>query len=122
LEREDPDFANIANDHKEIAINLFESAINQEKSWADYLFKDGSMLGLNKEILWNYIDYIARERMKAVDLPPLTEVKTNPLPWMLNWLNSATLQVAPQETAITSYVAGGIKSDINVSDLKNFEL
>ncbi|MEH6768533.1 ribonucleotide-diphosphate reductase subunit beta, partial [Psychrobacter sp.] len=98
-------------------------AAEQEKEWAGYLFKDGSMIGLNKDILCQYIEYITNLRMETVGLPAaFPNSKSNPIPWINTWLSSDNVQVAPQETEISSYLVGQIDSDLSDSDFDDFEL
>ncbi|MFC6276001.1 class Ia ribonucleoside-diphosphate reductase subunit beta [Psittacicella hinzii] len=113
----DPEMAEIAKECEEEAYNLFVDAANQEKEWAEYLFKDGSMLGLNQQILKEYVEYITNIRMEAVNLKTPFPKRSNPIPWMNNWLSSENVQVAPQETEISSYLVGQIDSKVNVDDL-----
>ncbi|RIY36744.1 class Ia ribonucleoside-diphosphate reductase subunit beta [Psittacicella gerlachiana] len=113
----DPEMAEIAKEAEQEAYELFLAAANQEKEWAEYLFKDGSMLGLNKQILQEYVEYITNIRMEAVNLPLPFAKRSNPIPWMNNWLSSENVQVAPQETEISSYLVGQIDSKVNVDDL-----
>ena len=88
--------------------------IEQEKEWAKYLFRDGSMIGLNEQILCQYIEWIGSKRMRAVGLTsPYSVPKVNPLPWTEKWIGGGNVQVAPQETEITSYVTGGVKQDVD---------
>ena len=101
---------------------MFESAINQEKEWAKYLFKDGVMIGLNEELLCEYIDWLAHKRMTALGLQPFTKGGSNPLPWTQKWISGAEVQVAPQETEISSYIVGGIKQDFIEGKFKGFKL
>ena len=60
--------------------------------------------------------------MKAIQLTPAYDQKTNPLPWVDHWLNSRSTQNAPQETEITSYVVGGVKQDVDSKTLKGLSL
>ena len=94
--KDDPEMAQIAEECKEEARAIFMNAVEQEKQWADYLFQNGSMIGLNKEILCQYVEYIANQRMSAIGLDTPFEISSNPLPWMNNYLNSDNVQVAPQ--------------------------
>ena len=119
---DDPDFAQIAKDCKEESIQLFKEVVEQEKDWAKYLFKDGSMVGLNEEILVQYVEYIANIRMNAIGLGTPYETKNNPIPWINAWLTSDNVQVAPQEVEISSYLVGQIDSTVDTSDLGGFEL
>lgn len=122
LPTDDPDFAKIAEECKEESIKLFVDAVNQEKEWANYLFKDGSMIGLNEKLLSDYIEWIANKRMTAVGLPSPYKGGSNPLPWTQKWISGAEVQVAPQETEITSYVVGGVKKDVTNDTFKGFSL
>jgi len=120
--QDDPEMAEIAEECKQDAADMFKEGAEQEKEWAEYLFKDGSMLGLNKEILCQYVEYITDVRVKAVGIDPIFNVTKNPIPWMKNWLASDTVQVAPQEVEISSYLVGQVDSEVNVEDLGDFEL
>ena len=103
-------------------VEIFRKAAQQEKDWAAYLFKDGSMIGLNETILCQYIEYITNQRMIAVGLPTIFDTKSNPIPWINTWLSSDNVQVAPQETEITTYLVGQIDSAMSSDDLDGFEL
>ncbi len=121
--RDDPEMVEIAEACYEESIEIFRKAAEQEKQWAGYLFKDGSMIGLNKDILCQYIEYITNLRMEAVGLPAaFPNSKSNPIPWINTWLSSDNVQVAPQETEISSYLVGQIDSDLSDSDFDDFEL
>ena len=105
-EGDDPEMKQIAEEEKENIIKMFEEAVEQEREWASYLFKDGSMIGLNDKLLIQYVEWIANKRMKALGLDPIYDVaqRNNPLPWTQHWISSKGLQVAPQETEVESYV------------------
>ncbi|MDN6308212.1 class Ia ribonucleoside-diphosphate reductase subunit beta [Psychrobacter sp.] len=121
--KDDPEMVDIAKECHEESIEIFRKAAEQEKEWAGYLFKDGSMIGLNKDILCQYIEYITNLRMEAVGLPAaFPNSKSNPIPWINTWLSSDNVQVAPQETEISSYLVGQIDSDLSDSDFDDFEL
>jgi ribonucleoside-diphosphate reductase beta chain len=122
LQKDDPDFVKIAKETEAECIQMFVDAVDQEKAWAEYLFKDGSMIGLNTELLGQYIEFICTRRMKNVNLTSPYDVKTNPLPWTQKWISGADVQVAPQETEITSYVSGGTKQDVSTDTFKGFSL
>ena len=123
LLKEDKDFVKIAKEMEPEAIKLFQRVIEQEKEWAKYLFRDGSMIGLNENILAEYIEWIGCKRMRAINLPcPYTVPKINPLPWTEKWIGGGNVQVAPQETEISSYVVGGVKQDVDDSVLKGLSL
>jgi len=121
---DDPEMKQIAIEEEEWVYKMFERAVNEEKRWAEYLFKDGSMIGLNDKLLCQYVEWIANRRMKSIGLKPLYDIsaKNNPLPWTQHWISSKGLQVAPQETEVESYVVGGIKQDVNKDTFSGFKL
>ncbi|WP_116963204.1 class Ia ribonucleoside-diphosphate reductase subunit beta [Fastidiosibacter lacustris] len=120
----DPEFTQIAHNSQLEAQNIFKKAVEQEKAWAKYLFSKGSILGLNEQILCQYIDYLAKERMQAVGLntSDIQTPKSNPIPWINTYLNSDNVQVAPQETEISSYLVGQIDSNVAENAFSDFEL
>jgi ribonucleoside-diphosphate reductase beta chain len=121
--QDDFSFMQIAEECKQECFDLFKDAAEQEKEWAEYLFKDGSMIGLNKDILCQYVEYITNIRMQAVGLDAAyPEATSNPIPWINAWLSSDNVQVAPQEAEIASYLVGQIDSDVQADDFKDFEL
>ena len=123
LPKEDPDFAKIAEECKDEVQAMLVDAVEQEKAWADYLFKDGSMIGLNAQLLHDYIEWICCKRMTALGLKcPYTTTQANPLPWTQKWISGAEVQVAPQETEITSYVIGGTKQDVDDNTFSGLSL
>ena len=122
MPKDDPDFAKIAEETKDEMVQLFVDAVDQEKAWADYLFKDGSMIGLNAQLLGEYVEWTANKRMTAVGLDSPYKGVSNPLPWTQKWIAGAEVQVAPQETEISSYVIGGTKQDVNGSTFQGIKL
>ncbi|WP_163931862.1 class Ia ribonucleoside-diphosphate reductase subunit beta [Paraferrimonas sp. SM1919] len=120
--RDDIEMVEIAFELEDEVKDIFIRAAEQEKEWAKYLFKDGSMIGLNETILCQYVEYITNQRMKAIGLTPAYEAKSNPLPWMKNWLESDAVQVAPQEVEVSSYLVGQIDANVNVEEFGDFEL
>jgi ribonucleoside-diphosphate reductase beta chain len=123
LPKDDPDFAKIKEECESEIISMFVSAVDQEKQWAEYLFKDGSMIGLNTRLLNDYIEWIASKRMKSLGLhSPYTVSQSNPLPWTEKWIGGGNVQVAPQETEISSYVIGGVKQDLSTDTFKGMSL
>lgn len=113
---------NIVHACQEEAFQLFTLVAYQEKKWAEYLFQDGSMLGLNKDILCQYIEYITNIRMKAIGLKTPFSINSNPIPWINFWLNSDHVQNAPQEVELSSYLIGQIDSSISDSEFNDFKL
>ena len=123
-EGDDPEMEEIAREEESVIIDMFKKTVIEEKSWAEYLFKDGSMIGLNDKLLAQYVEWIANRRMKAIGLKPIYDIpaKNNPLPWTEHWISSKGLQVAPQETEVESYVVGGIKQDVKKDTFAGFQL
>lgn len=122
LPSDDPDFEAIRGATRDACVQMFVDAVNQEKVWAKHLFKDGSMIGLNEKLLSDYIEWIAEKRMKAVGLPCPYKVGSNPLPWTQKWIAGSDVQVAPQETEISSYQIGAVKKDVTDTTFKGFSL
>ena len=121
---DDPDMKKIFKEEEPWFYKTFENAVNQEKLWSEYLFKNGSMIGLNEKLLQQYVEWIANKRMKAVGLKPVYDIaqRANPLPWTQHWISSKGLQVAPQETEVESDVVGGIKQDVKKDTFSGFKL
>lgn len=122
LPKDDPDFARIAEETKDECSEMFLGAAEQEKAWARYLFKDGSMIGLNEKLLADYVDWLTCKRMQTVGLDCGIKPGSNPLPWTQKWIAGSEVQVAPQETEITQYVIGGTKQDVTSDTFKGFSL
>ena len=123
-EGDDPEMKSIMEEEEEWTYAMFKKCVNEEKNWAEYLFKDGSMIGLNDKLLYQYVEWIANRRMKSIGLKPIYDVpaRNNPLPWTQHWISSKGLQVAPQETEVESYVVGGIKQDVKDDTFAGFSL
>ena len=121
---DDPEMKQIMKEEEDWTYKMFDRAVNEEKRWADYLFKDGSMIGLNDKLLQQYVEWIANRRLKAIGLKPQYDIaaKNNPLPWTQHWISSKGLQVAPQETEVESYIVGGIKQDVSKDTFSGFQL
>lgn len=122
LPKDDPDFVGIATRNQDLTIHLFEEAVNQELKWAEYLFKNGSMIGLNYDMLVRYVEWVAAKRMHTLGLPNHFKGGTNPLPWTQKWISGADVQVAPQEVEISSYIVGGVKKDVDANTFKGLSL
>lgn len=120
--RDDPEMAEVAKEMHEEGRKLFMDVVEQEKAWADYLFKDGSMIGMNAAILKQYVEYVANQRLTAIGYEAPFDIKTNPLPWMNSYLVSDNVQVAPQEAEISSYLVGQVDASVDSSDFADMEL
>ena len=121
---DDPEMKQIMKEEEQWLYQQFKNTVDQERRWAEYLFKEGSMIGLNDKLLCQYVEWIANRRLKAIGLDPLYDIsaKNNPLPWTQHWISSKGLQVAPQETEVESYVVGGIKQDVKANTFSGFKL
>ena len=121
---DDPDMKEIVKEEEEWTYQMFDKCVNEEKKWAEYLFKDGSMIGLNDKLLFQYVEWVANRRLRSIGLKPQYDIpaKNNPLPWTEHWISSKGLQVAPQETEVESYVVGGIKQDVKKDTFSGFKL
>jgi ribonucleotide reductase beta subunit family protein with ferritin-like domain len=120
----DKEMLKIIRDNEDEVYKMYDEAVQQEKDWAKYLFREGSMIGLNDKLLNQYVEFMANKRLRAIGLTAQYDypVTNNPLPWTQHWLNSRGLQNAPQETEIESYVVGGIKQDLEKDSFKGFKL
>lgn len=123
LPKDDPDFAEIKEELREEMTELFHSVCEQEKDWARYIFQHGDMLGLDETICCQLVDWLASKRMGAIGLVYGGQApKDNPIPWMSNWISSASLQVAPQETEISSYIIGVLDGGVSTDELKELRV
>ena len=121
---DDPEMQEIVKEEEQWTYKMFERCVNEEKMWAEYLFQDGSMIGLNDKLLQQYVEWIANRRMRSIGLKPVYDIpaRNNPLPWTEHWISSKGLQVAPQETEVESYIVGGIKQDVKKDTFSGFKL
>ncbi len=120
--KDDPEMQTISEEMRDQGLQIFLDVVEQEKEWAQYLFKDGSMIGLNAEILNQYIEYISNQRLAALGFDAPFAIKSNPLPWMNAYLVSDNVQVAPQESEISSYLVGQVDSSVDADDFDDFDL
>ena len=120
----DKEMLSIMKECEEEVYGMYRQAVQEEKDWAKYLFKDGSMIGLSETLLCQYVEWIANKRLRGIGLDPIFDVssRNNPLPWTQHWLSSRGQQNAPQETEIESYIIGGIKQDIEGDTFGDFKL
>jgi len=122
LPKEDPEFALLQEQCADEVLAIMEAVVDQEKKWAEYLFKDGSMIGLNAEVLKSYVEWIAAKRCSSIGIKHNFKGGSNPLPWTMKWIGGGEVQVAPQETEISSYIVGGVKKDVNENTFKGMTL
>jgi ribonucleoside-diphosphate reductase beta chain len=122
--KEDPDegFQDIVNECESIVYKMYKDAAEEEMEWARYLFKDGSMIGLNADILIDYMKYLTNNRLKTIKMEPIFDKVKNPISWIGNWIGGNTVQEAPQEEEIISYTVGAIKQDVEDQDFSGFDI
>lgn len=121
LPKEDPDFAKIAAETQDECVKIFTDTVEQEVKWAEYLFQHGSMIGLNKDMLVSFVKERAHKVMRQAKLPTVYE-SGDSLPWTKYWISGSEVQVAPQETELSSYVTGAIKQDLTEDSFADFTL
>ena len=121
---DDPEMIDIVKEEEQWLIQAFKNTVDEEKRWAEYLFKDGTMIGLNDKLLQQYVEWVANRRIRAIGFKPIYDIpaRNNPLPWTEHWISSKGLQVAPQETEVESYIVGGIKQDVKKDTFSGFKL
>jgi ribonucleoside-diphosphate reductase beta chain len=116
--KDDEDFANLVEECREEVYAMYMEVIQEEKAWADYLFKKGPVIGLNAAILKDFVDYTAFTRLKDIGIKYTEEhPKSSPIPWFNKHLNIGKKQSALQETESTNYVIGAMGSEINLAEL-----
>jgi ribonucleoside-diphosphate reductase beta chain len=116
--KDDEDFANLVEECREEVYAMYMEVIQEEKAWADYLFKKGPVIGLNAAILKDFVDYTAFTRLKDIGIKYTEEYpKSSPIPWFNKHLNLGKKQSALQETESTSYVIGAMSSEIDLAQL-----
>ena len=111
-EDESEGFSEVVKDCEQTVIKMYKDSAEEEMVWAEYLFKDGSLLGLNAEILQQYMKYLTNQKMKMIKLEPIFDKVPNPIGWISNWVGGK-IQVSPQEVDISEYVVGSYKNDMD---------
>jgi ribonucleoside-diphosphate reductase beta chain len=119
---EEDEWQRAAHDCLDDVFRMFDEAVDQEKAWANYLFKDGSIIGLNATILSQYVEYIANTRLKALGFSERYKTERNPLPWTNAYINRDAVQVAPQEVELSNYLTGALNSSVDLQQLQGLSL
>ena len=118
--KEDSRFTQIRVDCEAEVYAMYLDVIREEKQWADYLFQKGPVIGLNANILKDFVDYTAVGALKEVGIKYQTPApKTTPIPWFNKHTNSSNKQTALQESESTNYVIGIMSSELNYDELPN---
>jgi ribonucleoside-diphosphate reductase beta chain len=116
--KEDADFARLATECETEVYSMYEEVINEEKQWADYLFIKGVVIGLNADILKDFVDWTAHTRLKDIGIKYQNSYpKSNPIPWFSKHININKKQSALQETESTNYVIGVLSENVNREEL-----
>lgn len=115
--KEDPRFARAKAECEKEVYALYMDVIREEKDWADYLFKRGPVIGLNANILKDFVDYTAALALKEINLKYVTNIKTNPIPWFNKHSDTSKKQTALQENESTNYVIGVMSDSIDYEEL-----
>jgi ribonucleoside-diphosphate reductase beta chain len=116
-------FQDIAKKYESLVYDLYHEATMQEIEWAKYLFSKGSLLGLNEESLTGYCKWLADNRLRSLGYKKMFNQKDNPISgWLDSYMDSSKVQVAPQETEISSYKIGARNTDINEEEFEGFSL
>jgi len=110
--KEDPRFAAVKAECEAEVYALYMDVIREEKAWAHYLFKKGPVIGLNANILCDFVDYTARGALLDIGIKyQASAPKTTPIPWFNKHTDTSKKQTALQESESTSYVIG-VMSDV----------
>lgn len=118
--KEDPRFAKAAMECADEVLKIYRDVIAEEKAWADYLFKKGPVIGLNANILKDFVDYTAVDALKQIGIKYWNPApKSTPIPWFNKHVDTSSKQTALQENESTSYVIGVLSSDLDYDQLPN---
>jgi ribonucleoside-diphosphate reductase beta chain len=118
VQKDDPRFAQAAHDCRDEVYALYIDVIQEEKRWAEYLFKKGVVIGLNSQILQDFVDYTAYNRLRDIGIKYLAEhPKSTPIPWFNKHVNINKKQTALQESESTNYVIGVMSDSVNYAEL-----
>ncbi len=116
--KEDQRFARVAKECEAEVIQIYKDVIAEEKGWADYLFQKGPVIGLNANILKDFVDYTAVGALKDIGIKYWNPApKTTPIPWFNKHSDTSKKQTALQENESTNYVIGVMSDAINYDEL-----
>lgn len=116
--KDDPRFVRARAECEAEVYAMYESVIAEEKAWADYLFKKGPVIGLNAQILKEFVDYLANDALKEIGIKYRNPApKHNPIPWFNKHLNTSTKQTALQENESTNYIIGVMSNEVEYEQL-----
>ena len=116
--KEDPRFVKAAQECQEEVLQIYKDVIAEEKSWADYLFQKGPVIGLNANILKDFVDYTAVGALKDIGIKYWAPApKTTPIPWFNKHSDTSKKQTALQENESTNYVIGVMSENLDYDAL-----
>jgi ribonucleoside-diphosphate reductase beta chain len=116
--KEDTRFAEVKAECEQEVYNLYMDVIREEKEWADYLFMKGPVIGLNANILKDFVDYTAAGALKDIGIKYNNPApKSTPIPWFNKHVNTSSKQTALQESESTNYVIGVMSDAIDYDEL-----
>ena len=116
--KEDPRFAKAAKDCETEVLQIYKDVIAEEKAWADYLFKKGPVIGLNANILKEFVDYTAAHALKDIGIKYWEHApKSTPIPWFNKHSDTSKKQTALQENESTNYVIGVMSENLDYEAL-----
>lgn len=114
-------FQELLESSTDLIYETFKTAVQNEKNWCGYLFSKGSLLGLNEEILSNYIEWLANTRLASLGYKQIFANKKNPVAgWATRYFDTSKVQLTPQETELESYLVGSANTSIHDDDFKDF--
>jgi ribonucleoside-diphosphate reductase beta chain len=118
--KDDARFAEAKNECEADVVQIYKDVIAEEKSWADYLFKFGPVIGLNANILRDFVDYTAADALKQIGIKYWeTCPRSTPIPWFNKHSSTSSKQTALQESESTSYVIGVLDGEVDYDQLPN---
>jgi ribonucleoside-diphosphate reductase beta chain len=118
--KEDPRFVEAARECEQEVLQIYRDVIAEEKAWADYLFKKGPVIGLNANILKDFVDFTASHALKEIGIKYWNpHPKTTPIPWFLKHSDTSKKQTALQESESTNYVIGVMSESLDYDELPN---
>jgi ribonucleoside-diphosphate reductase beta chain len=117
LIKDDPRFTEVARETQKECYEMLLSVVNEEKAWAKYLFKEGSVIGQNEKTMIAFVDWTAQYRLKDIGLRYDAGIKNTPLPWFNKHLNTNKKQTALQENESTAYIIHSMTNNIDYEQL-----
>jgi ribonucleoside-diphosphate reductase beta chain len=116
--KEDPRFAEAERECEQEVLQIYKDVIAEEKAWADYLFKKGPVIGLNANILKDFVDFTASQSLKDIGIKYWNPCsKTTPIPWFNKHSDTSKKQTALQENESTNYVIGAMSENLDYEEL-----